>query len=130
MDGLDLITSAIGHGVVSSARIRINGKPHNWSKAINFSDWIHGFAGTDPTTIEGVIRFDKHTGGGGVTISQGIATPIAPPGRPPIATDRLSCSTPLDPEVKAWVKSQVAIAAFVRGLIDRAYREAQEMTKK
>lgn len=128
MDGLDFITALMGHSAIKNATLKIDGRPHNFGhkKPLNFSAWIHGFTGTDTASIDGTIRFAEHTGGGGVRIDRGVATPIAPAGRPPIATDRLCVSTPLDPKVRAWVKSQGPIAAFVRGLVEAAYQEHLE----
>lgn len=90
---------------------------------MTFPDWVHGFKGTDPRTIEGVIRFAKHTGGGGFIITEGVATPIAPVGGPRKGDVRRSFTISLRSDVDAWIASHGNMAKTVRGLIDRAYQE-------
>ncbi len=125
MDGLDFMATLIGHGVVKNATLKIAGKPHyfGYKSSRSFSDWVHGLKGTDPTTIDGIIRLAKHTGGGGFTIVKGEATPIAPVGAPRTGDRRRSFSVTLRSDVDAWLGSQSNMAEVVRNAIDRDYQE-------
>lgn len=127
MDGLDFITALIGHGVVKNATLKIDGKPHHfgYKTSRSFSDWVHGFKGTDHSKIDGIIRFAKHTGGGGFKIVKGVATPIAPVGAPRTGDVRRSFSVALRSEIDQWLRSQSNMAEVVREAIDRAYRESK-----
>jgi len=124
MDGLDFMSALIGHGTVKNATLKIDGKPHNfgYKAPMTFSDWAHGFKDTDPRTIDGVIRFAKHTGGGFI-INKGVATPIAPVGGPRKGDIRRSFTVSLRSDVDVWIASHSNIAETVRGLIDRAYQD-------
>ena len=124
MDGLDFMSALIGHGTVKNATLKIDGKPHNfgYKAPMTFSDWAHGFKDRDPRTIDGVIRFAKHTGGGFI-INKGVATPIAPAGGPRKGDVRRSFTVSLRLDVDAWIASHSNIAEMMRGLIDRAYQE-------
>ena len=123
MDGLDFMTTLIGYGTVKNATLKIDGKPHNfgYKAPMKFSDWIHGLKDTDPRTIDGVIRFAKHTGGGGFIITKGVATPIAPVGPPRKGDVRRSFTVSLRSDVDEWIASHGNIADLMRRLIDRAY---------
>ena len=127
MDGLYFIKTLIGHGVVKNATLKIDGKPHHfgYKSTIAFSDWVYGFKGNDPKTIDGTIRFAKNTGGSGFIISKGVATPIAPVGAPRAGDVRRSFSVTLRSDVDAWIRSHPNMAEFVRAAIDRAYHDSQ-----
>lgn len=130
MDGLDFIRDLIGHGVVKNATLRIDGKPHHFSynSSRSFSDWIHGFTGTDPATIDGIIRLAKNTGGGGFKIVKGVATPIGPVGAPRTGDRRRSFSVTLRSDVDEWLRSHPNMADVVREAIDRAYKDSKKQS--
>jgi|GEM_PF-4803862 len=125
MDGLDFMTTLIGYGTVKNATLKIDGKPHNfgYKAPMTFSDWVHGLKDTDPRTIDGIIRFPKHYGGGGFIITKGVATPIGPVGGPRKGDVRRSFTVSLRSDVDAWIASHGNIAETMRRLIDRAYRD-------
>ena len=113
MDGLDFITTTlIGYGTVKNATLKIDGNPHNfgYKAPMTFNVWVHVFKSVNHKKISGIIRFSKHTGGGGFVIAEGVATPIAPVGGPRKGDVRRAFTVSLRSDVDAWIASHGNIA--------------------